>query len=482
MKFEPLECSEQLDIINPEGSAGIVTLWDDPVDQKEKLREKYPRLLGKDSPIVTVASLYGNGLPEMLANLAYNPQINKIAIFGEESQSMVSSRPFLNFLERGVTYEDIGGTEFAKVKGTEFYLDPALKPEMYSGLKVERFRSDDLDGLVSFLSQGNSRECSDSDRVAIELMKPSFTDFPSDIVNHNIVAGTPTEAWAEVLWSLDKYGVNMSVPKGDIMESRRGLFNLDVNVSDPGFESEERLKRFGLSPENLREYQKEILEKELPKGRKYTYGNRLGLHFGGDALGKMSELLRGKSTHRHCYVSLWDTGRDLLERESEPCFTDAYCIQDPRDDSLMMTAGFRTHNAGSAWIKNFYGLRAIQEKVAKDAGLRPGQLNVRSRAIGINPDHAGAIIALAKKNRRVKFDFNPSIGYFVFGADHSAGDIVASHFNPNGVPLKEYSAKHPLAMKGQIARDCRNMDPDHAMWLGMQMQKVYMELGRGGDE
>src|SRR3989344_5451233 len=116
MKFEPVYyqdkinlinhknpefVKDKLNIINPKGHSAIVTLWTKPSDIWNKLLEIYPRLFQEDSPLVTITSLYGNGLPQMLANLVYNPQIQYIAITGNDTKVVPSSTYLLNFLQQG---------------------------------------------------------------------------------------------------------------------------------------------------------------------------------------------------------------------------------------------------------------------------------------------------------------------------------------------------------------------------------------------
>ncbi len=476
MKFDPVECKDKLNIINPEGTAGIVTLWSKPELEQRKIEAVYPGLFEADSPLVTLTSFYGDGFSQMLANLAHNPQVNKIAMIGNENHGIVSSELLLNFLDRGVVLENFGNVEMAKIKGTSFYLDSQLKPEMFSHLQVERFKSNELEQLVNFVSQSDARVLGEEDRVAIELMQPKFEDFPSDVTNHNIVANTPTDAWMEVLYTIDRYGVNTEIPKQGGVENRRALFNLRVNIKNPGFESEETLKRMNLDSNVLRTYQKEILNKKLTGSNTYSYGNRGGEYWGGDAWKKCGELLKGDPNHRHAFASLWDTGKDLLRRESSPCMTDAYFVKHPGDGKLMMTAEFRTHNAASAWIKNAYGLRAIQEYVAKEAEMDPGQLNVISRWIGINPDSSIANLELMKANRNTKLDIYDPKGYYNIVADPERGEIIARHHSPNGLMLEEFKGKHAITVKNKMRPTNGFSNPDHAMWIGMELMKAEYKL------
>lgn len=476
MEFKPLYREDQLKIINPKGSAGVITLWSEPEKQWKKLQSVYPKLFEKDSSLVTLTSFYGDGLPQMLANLAYNPQINKIAMIGNEIKGAASSELLFNFLNKGIHQEKIGNVEISKINGTSFYLDSQLKPEMYSHLQVERFKSNELEKLVSFISQQKSRDLSEKDRIKIKLIEPEFKDFPSDITNHNIVANSPTEAWAEVMYRIDRYGVNVQIPKKDGSETRRALFNLRVNIKDASFEANEQLRKFNLEPKKLKAYQEEILNGKLPEGNTYSYGNRGVEYWGGDAWEKCGELLRKEPNHRHGFVSLWDTNKDLLQRKSSPCWVDAYFIRHPIDNNLMMTAEFRTHNAASAWIKNAYGLRAVQEYVAKEAGINPGQLTVISRWIGINPDSSMANLEIIKNNRKSRLDIHDPKGYYNITADPKSGEIIANHYSPEGLMLEEFRGKSAIGIKNKLRKTESFSTADHALWVGMKLMEAEYEL------
>ena len=154
MEFEPLYYKERLErrTINPRGIVGVITLWNKWRNVAEKYREKYPDLFEKNSPITLFSNLYGNGLPQMLANLAHNPQISKLAVVGNDTQVVPSYTYLRNFLEKGVEIEEIGGKEMARIKGTNFYIDRELKPEYFNYLDVRRFDLENTVGFYNFVT------------------------------------------------------------------------------------------------------------------------------------------------------------------------------------------------------------------------------------------------------------------------------------------------------------------------------------------
>ncbi len=478
MKFKPIYYKKEnpvdkgLSVVNDKGSAGIVTLWTNPDRYKDRLISRYPKLFESDSQLVTLTSLYGNGLPQMLANLSYNPQIARIAITGVDTKVVPISEYLTNFLKGNVDLRDYGGVPMNKIQGSQYYLDSQLNPEMFKYLEVKKFETSDLEGVANYITSSRQRGVSESDRIRIKLAEPEFTDFPSDLSEHNIITRTPLKAWREVLWHLDRFGKSINIKKG----VRRGLYNLDVCVTDASFENKSLLKKWGFNINSLKEYQKDILDKVLLDGAGYGYGNRIGDYFGGNALEKVSELLNQDSFSRHAFVSLWDTRRDLLERKSSPCFTDAYFIKDVKDNSLMMTASFRTHNAASAWLINLYGLRAIQEKVASNTGMNPGKINLRSRWIGIDPLDPKIIGTLEKikAKRNIPIDINDSKGYYIIDTD--ADKIIVQHFSPDSVRLEEIVGGSAEDIKNKLRQIDGFSSTDHAMWVGMQLANAERKL------
>lgn len=473
MEFKPLYYKNNLEIINPEGDTGIITLWSKPDSIKEEIFSKYPSLSKKDSPLVTITSFYGNGFPQMLSNLAYNPQINKIAIVGRDNSTIPSSEYFLNFLYKGVSEVDEGGIKMNQISGTSYNLEKAFHPSKFSHLDAKKFNPSSLEGLLEFVNSNKNLQ-NNKKREKITISYPDFNDFPSDITSHNIVAKTPLEGWMEVLYNIDRFGKSVNLKKG----RRRGLFNLDVNILDPSFENEKVLKDFGFNPEELKKYQESILNSDLPRGISYTYGNRIRSYWGGDSLEKISEALKNDNLNRHGFVSLWDTKQDLLERKSSPCLTDIYFSKNPEKDELMLTSGFRTHNAVSAWLTNMYGLRAIQEKVANDSGIKPGQINVRSRWISIDPENQKTVSSLnkIKNKRKVKLDTHDPKGYYVVDLDKSKNKIVVDHYSPSGFVVEKFSGNSAEEVKNQLRQINGFSNTDHAMWVGMELARVQSEL------
>lgn len=464
---------EKINVVNPLGRAGIVTLWSKPWDVWNNLRNRFPALFEHNSPLVTLTSLYGNGLPQMLANLAHNPQIQFLAVTGNDVKAVPSFIYLENFLTQGVEPPS-EGSEMGKIRGTQYPLDPKLAPEIFRHLKVRRFQPSDLENLVEFISQPPEREATETDRVKIELVEPVFKDYPSNTMNHNVVAETPLKAWMEVIYLIDRFGVNIQLGKG----MRRALFNFDVSVSNPSPESPEELAKFNLDWNELQKYREGILEGKLPPGIAYNYGNRMREYFRADTLALIIDRLKKDPLDRRGFLTTWDNAADISSPKSSdssvPCLTDIYLFK--HDERLHLTAGFRTHSAVSGWFTNLYGLRAIQEYIASQTDIEPGSINVRSRWIGIDPNDGktNALLANVAKYRRTKIDVNDPRGYFIVSTE--GPEIVMEHYTPDAKRLKVYRSDSALEIKNQLRQDSAVSDPDHAVWIGMQLGALHYKL------
>jgi len=466
-------------IINPCGYVGVVTQWsrlDGDNGFIRRISEGGSQLLDPNrSPIVAITNLYGNGLARMLANLAYNPQVERVAVTGVASTD--SGLALFNFFEKGVEEKSVGGVDVVHIPETTFDIDAGLRPEVFRYRPhVRQFDREDLGGLVKYITQEPSgRDYSEDDRVNIDIKEPKFRDYPSDITNHNIREETPLKAWMELMFLLDRFGVNVALKKG----SRRALFNLDVTVLNPGFEEDDKIRECGFDPDKLRRYREEMLEGELgPDNPSYTYGNRLRKYWGVDSLESVIKRLKEDNSDRHCLISLWDPKKDIYEMgdSAAPCLTDLYFVQNPNDQRLMLTATFRTHNAVSAWLENLYGLRSIQEYVANAVGMGPGQINVRSRWIGIDPENAKtqAALGVVNEHRRKPLVVEDPIGYFVVNV--TGGGLVLEHYGASNLKLGEYKGENARKIKDSLRKDVALLDPDHAMWIGHQLAWAEAKL------
>ena len=218
-----------------------------------------------------------------------------------------------------------------------------------------------------------------------------------------------------------------------------------------------------------------FLNGELRPDESYTYGHRLRNYFKlrwRRSGGFEPQRLKKDPEDRKAYFTLWDNTRDLIAQESRPCFVSAFFRK--FEDKLTLTATFRTHNALDAWLLNLYGMMALQQEVARRAGMTPGAITVFSHSISIDPRELDRALAVVEK-RRWKMHLDP-MGYFRITLD---GDEILVEHRAEDVTLKEYRGRTAMSLQHQIARDMALSDLNHAMYLGRQLAKAEMALKEG---
>ena len=216
----------------------------------------------------------------------------------------------------------------------------------------------------------------------------------------------------------------------------------------------------------------DFLGGEMRPDETYNYGHRLRTYFGIDTLAACAARLKRDPEDRKSYVTLWDNTRDLGQVEGRPCLVSLYFRK--FDGKLTLSATFRTHNAMDAYPMNLYGLMAIQDWVAKEAGLAPGALVVISHSLGLDPKELDrALLIIGQRPFKVRLD---PMGYFRITLDGK--DILVEH-RFEDVTLKEYRGKKAERLQHEIARDVALSDINHAIYLGRQLARAEAALKEG---
>ncbi|MBF0414831.1 MAG: hypothetical protein HQL79_03585 [Magnetococcales bacterium] len=480
MEFIPLYYKEKLDIINPHGDVGVVTLWSPVTIVKKHLRAIDATLLQQDSRIAVLGTLYGDGLPEMLRNVLYNPHIRFLMLFGVDLAT--SRKGVLHFFQKGLEATTVLGTPVQRIIGTTQTMDNAIHPDMFrDDLTIVDLGAPNDSGadvrVREFFSRLPVPQSGDLERIAIPLKTFPLTRHPSEPRSHTIVARTPMAAWKEVIFRLYRFGFRVHLDQG---KERIELQTLKVTIQEPYEESSEVLQEHGFSLEEFKNYQKKILDPHLPPDQNYSYGHRLHDHFKGDTLARAITLLKANPESRQVYVSLWDTSRDLLTAtQGHPCLVSLFFRR--FDQCLTLTAVFRTHNALRAWPENVYGLIAIQRHVCQHVQQEPGPITVFSHSISIDPkgnglERARSLCAFRRGAMLASDDFvaDPN-GDFLISVDPETQLIVVDH-RFAGHQLFRYTGQSSEELERQLVCDQAISDVGHALYLGRELAKAEAQL------
>jgi thymidylate synthase len=241
-------------------------------------------------------------------------------------------------------------------------------------------------------------------------------------------------------------------------------------ITSPAEDDEPALRERGFDLSALRAYQRRMFDADLA-GADYTYGHRLGEHFGLDALTAAVDRLRADRESRDAFISLWDTPYDLPGDHSNPCLVTLFLRRS--EGALTLTATYRAHNLLTAWLLNVYGLMAIQRHAAEAVDMPVGPLTVVSHSLAADPSSDRYPAARARVGRpRRGLDEDPN-GYFVVSLDDD--QILAEH-RFEGALLKQYRSDRADRIAHAIAADMAVSVPSHALWLGRELANAEHTL------
>ena len=492
MEFIPLYYKEKLDIINPCGDVGIVSLWSPSKVVRKHLQRSGIDLTHNTARIAVIGTLFGEGMPELLRNLLYNPQIRYLLLFGVDLGA--SRKSLMGFFQYGLEKVTCLGAPVSQILGTNQKIDDKVQRSDFHELLTvldlgEPGDSDAMAKVKRFFADLPSQSPSQGERREVPLCVTEVTRFPSDPRGHTIMAKTPLDAWKELIYRVHRFGYRSLLKKGERLE----LQNVKVIIHYPREESEATLKEHGFSLSTFKHYQKSILSASLPPDQQYGYGHRLRGYFSTEASGsteisgrspdtlaKAVTMLKNDPESRHVYISLWDTARDLLSgKRGCPCLVSLFFRK--FDGLLTMTAVFRTHNALRAWIENVYGLMAIQQLVAERTAMTPGAITVMSHSISIDPQGNGSEQAKTvcdfrnkAQEKQTLFNQDPH-GDFLISVDEEKMKIIAEH-RFEGQHLKTYVSHCAETLEQMIASDVAVSDVSHALYLGREIGRAEARL------
>jgi thymidylate synthase len=487
-------------VVNPLGDVGVVTLWSDPVKVRRRFEEAGSAAFDPDAGrVAVIANLYGNGMYAMFCNLLHNPQIRHLVAVGLD-RGLPTCAEIEAFLAVGTEDDVVLGVPVQRVRGTgrifpahEAFAEARLRDSLtfrFLGRAdrgvVERFSTylDDLPVPDAPAPAG----APDAERITVPLELSIGEDHvhrPSELHAHQVVRRRPISCWKELVTRVVRFGHPVTLGSG---EQRLELLNAKVVITEPAREPADVLRAYGFDLEDLLAYEAAMLRDDPPEGDiAYTYGNRLFGYFDqGDgstrALDSIVSHLEVNPESRQAYLSLWDTAHDLPPGRvrAAPCLATLHFRRS--GGRLTMSATYRVHNLLSAWLKNAYGLMAVQRHVAERVGMEPGALTIVSHSLGINPAEPGYERARAladawvtdedfdEETRTSSLPEDPN-GTFVVSVDLDTRQLIAEHWAREGLMLKRYVGTRADRLAREIIGDMAVSLPSHAMWLGGELAR-----------
>lgn len=481
MNLEMLYYGDKVNTINPNGYIGVLTLWSRTDVVLKKMAEREG---GIPSAIAAVANLYGDGISQLLVNLLNNPQITHLYIIGNNRTD--SATELMHYFSRGVQEVKINNSTQYKIKDTTRLINSALAdPSLFDGRRpsVDAFchpfmtdgeRAPSLDKQIDALYLAISHTTPPTiipERRVVELAESNITVFPSVQAGHQIISDNPLDAWGELLFLIQRFGLPTKLAKGD----RKELLNLKVVITNPKWMEESDYERYNLNKQRMRDYCKTMLDPYLDADTSYTYGNRLQEYFGYNMIERAITRLEEDTEDRKSYLALWDARGDMEDSNPDgtprghPCWVGGFFRV--FDGLLTFSVTFRTHRAYTAWVENVHGLLTLQEKVAERLCLPVGPLTIMSHSISIDPGQLPLVDSIIQDRKwRMRDDGR---GEVVFSLDGKK--IVVEH-RMGGLVLKRYESENVEALGHQLAQDYLVSDLNHALYVGRQLGKLQLCL------
>ncbi|MEA5471460.1 thymidylate synthase, partial [Spirulina sp. 06S082] len=229
------------------------------------------------------------------------------------------------------------------------------------------------------------------------------------------------------------------------------------------------------------------------EGVKYTYGQRLRSWFRCDQIEQLINKLSNDIDSARAVMSLWDV-KDYNDN-SPPCLNHIWVRA--IEGELSLTATFRSNDMFGAWVVNAMGLRGLQQHIRDEIAkrsqynLRMGALITVSQSAHIYDDcWENAENLIQKQYAKICRDraFNDPVGSFAISLRERGTNAVrentifVEHLTPgSGEVVNCYTGKTARQLYQKIAADCPNLEVEHALYLGTELQKAETSLSLQGN-
>lgn len=475
MQYKPLYSAESL-IYGKLSHIAVVTGWT-PLEQ----------VLTETSLEFAVAgNLYSAniGIDYLIRNLLANPQITHIVGLSATPQDISSETSAMtalkDFFDRGVTpsiksgkpiWQIVTPIKFAYLRGDLAIADLDKLRESVSFTPCGH--SSELRGAIAKL-MGEQITSVREAKIYIVREETNTAKYGQEYVGAKIEGETVAEVWVKVLQRIVTTGKEYPTRFGSTMHEVENILTVVTN-DDESFPS-----FLPTDKEAIATYIKSILTPTLPtpfKKPHYTYGDRIRSYFGFDQLETVIALLKNKPDARNAVIDLWDVHHDPISSEP-PCLNHLWFRL--RDKRLDLTAVFRSNDMFNAWVTNVYGLFGLIDYIAPQLDCGRGSLSVLSQSAHIYNnclESAQDIIntEYRKYALRALKRYDDPIGNFVIKVSNS-NEIYVTHISPDGLHINTYKGKNPEQLGRDIIFNVPSIRPDHALYLGEELQKAAHRL------
>lgn len=440
-----------------------------------------------------IGQLYSptRGISLLIRNLLGNPHVRFLVVLSatKEDRNAGGCECLLDFFRNGFEEgtSDTGRRCWVIRSPIPGYIDLEIDAHTLEQLRRSLFVAE-AHSIAEAVNQAKSFALRDTvEPWGTPLEFPMFsvapTVLPGPRYGHRIEGRTIAETWVKIIHRIKTTGtIRPTGYDGQWQE----LIDLMAVVTDepPDFYFPEP-NYLPCDRAFIEEYVSQILD-DAPQreGVKYTYGQRLRSWFGRDQIEQVIQKLIGEIDAASAVMTLWDV-KDH-DKGGSPCLNHIWVRV--VDNELSLTATLRSNDMFAAWPANAMGLRALQQHIrdviAKHSryDLRMGPLITVSQSAHIYDDtweSADRLIHQQYSAICLHRDYYDPVGNFLIEIE--ADQIVVRQTTPgSGEVVASYSGKNPLKLVRDICTASPAINPAHAGYLGMELQKAseYLQNGK----
>ncbi len=308
------------------------------------------------------------------------------------------------------------------------------------------------------------------------------TVLPGQLYGHRIEGKTIAETWVKIIHRIKTTGTIR--PTGYDGQWQELIDLVAIVSSEPEDFYFPEPNYLPCDRAFINEYISQILD-DAPytEGVKYTYGQRLRSWFERDQIEQVIQKLIHEIDAASAVMSLWDV-KDH-EKGGSPCLNHIWVRV--VDGEISLTATLRSNDMFAAWSANAFGLRALQQYIRdqiatrSDYDLKMGPLITISQSAHIYDDTWENAERLIQQQYSVidkHLDYYDPSGNFLI--EVAEGKILVTQTTPgSGEIVACYSTKDPLKLIREICAASPAIRPDHAGYLGMELQRASECLKTG---
>jgi thymidylate synthase len=463
-------------LIYGSGQTAVITGW----TVKETLRKHL-----KDNEYAVIGQLYSptRGINLLIRNLLLNPHVRYLVILNatKEDKNAGACQCLGDFFRYGVeaSISDTGRKSWVIRSLIPGYIDIDIDINALEKLRrsVEIQDAISISDAVEKIQYYGNKEIvapwGTPLQFAMNIVESNV--FPGTRYGHRIEGKTIAETWVKIIHRIKTTGTIRPTGYDGKWQELIDLMAVVTEEPDDFYFPEPNYLPIDRS--FLEEYISQILDDAInQEGVKYTYGQRLRSWFGRDQIEQVIEKLIGEIDAASAVMTLWDV-KDH-EKGGSPCLNHIWLRV--VDNELSLTAVLRSNDMFAAWPANAMGLRALQKHIRNEIcqrsqyDLKLGPLITLSQSAHIYDDTWSNAEQLIKEQYSAickKLDYYDPAGNFLI--EIADDKIVVTHTTPgSGEIVGCYSGKNPLKMIKEICAALPAIRPDHAGYLGMELQKA----------